>query len=249
MLMVGRVRVFRTTSQVWQMQMWRPEEGKYVRESLRTDDEREAIREAEKRYINYRAKIQSGEKVFSVTATEMRDRFLAHIEKMVEARQMSKGRASNIATYTKHYLDFIGRATKVQNVDRRKFRDYLAFRRSKKTDILATVVVNESSTIKQMYRFAVDEGLIDRFYAPDFGVIKKNDEEGTREAYTPIEYNQLISVSKGWYKRKDAATDEARYYRRLIHDFILVMANGGFRTQEARLLRWVEVAPQIRTLG
>jgi integrase len=50
----------------------------------------------------------------------------------------------------------------------------------------------------------------------------------------------LITVSKQWSKDKTLNNDE-RYYRQLANDFILIMANGGFRTQEARLLKWKDI--------
>lgn len=239
--MDGRIRIFRTTSQVWQMQMWINEEGKYVRESLHTEELPQAKRLAEQRYIFYRAKVQNSEKIFSITATELREKFLDHVQKQVESRQLSVGRQSNIRTHTKHYLSFVGAASKIQNIDRKKFRDYLTFRRGLKPALLATVVINESITIKQMYRFASSEGILDSLYVPDFGTIKKLPDEATRESFTPQEYNQLIGVSRVWWKKSDAVTDEAKYYRRLINDFILIMANGGFRTQEVRLLKWKDI--------
>jgi len=42
----------------------------------------------------------------------------------------------------------------------------------------------------------------------------------------------LITITKQWSKHKTLNNDE-RYYRQLANDFILIMANGGFRTQEA----------------
>lgn len=236
-----RVQLFRNTSSVWQMQMWIREESKYVRESLRTDDLTEAKQKAEDRFIFYRAKLMNDEKIFSITAEELREKFLKHIEEQVKMKQLSAGRASNIKTYTKHYLEFVGRTTKIQNIDRKKFREYLAHRRGKKVDILATVVANESITIKQMYRFAVAEGLIDQLYVPDFGTIKIQQDEAVRESYTAKEYTDLTTVSRVWHKAKDVANEEQRYYRRLVNDFIVVMANSGFRTQEARLLKWKDI--------
>jgi integrase len=237
----GRIKVYRTTSQVWQMQMWISEEQKYVRESLKTTDKDQAILKAEDRYVYFRAKIKENEKVFSVTADELRNAFLKHIAEQVKQNQLSEGRQANIKTYTKHYLAFVGKTSRIQNIDRKKFREYLAFRRTKKSDILATVVANESVTIKQMYRFAASEGLIDQTYIPDFGVIKRNHNEAVRESFSTTEYDQLINVSKDWYKKKDVLDEEDRYYRRLLNDFIIVMANGGFRTQEARLLKWKDI--------
>ena len=238
----GRVKIFRTGSKVWQMQVWINEEKKYVRESLKTEEKDTAQRLAEERYIFLRAKVQSGERVFSIRATELRDRFLEYAEKQVAAGQLSQGRLNNIKTYTKHYIDFVGAQSQIQNIPVKKFKDYLAFRRQKKSDILATVVVNESITIKQMYRWAQSEGLMQQNYAIDFGSIKKPKDEAVRDSFTTDEYEQLVLVSKNWHKRtKDGSTAEQRYYRQLINDFIIVMGNGGFRTQEARLLTWGDI--------
>ena len=238
----GRIKIYRTASKVWQMQTWIKEEQKYVRESLKTEDKDIAERKAEERYIFLRAKVQNGEKVFSIRATELRDRFIEHAEKQVGAGQLSKGRLTNIKTYTKHYMDFVGAQSQIQNIPAKKFRDYLAYRRSKKSDILATVVVNESITIKQMYRWAQSEGLMHQNYEPDFGIIKKPKDEAVRESFTTDEYDQLTLVSKNWHKRtKDGSTAEERHYRQLINDLIIIMGNGGFRTQEARLLTWGDI--------
>ena len=77
----GRIKIYRTASKFWQMQTWIKEEQKYVRESLKTEDKDIAERKAEERYIFLRAKVQNGEKVFSIRATELRDRFIEHAEK------------------------------------------------------------------------------------------------------------------------------------------------------------------------
>jgi len=107
----GRIKVYRTTSQVWQMQMWISEEQKYVRESLKTTDKDQAILKAEDRYVYFRAKIKKNEKVFSVTADELRNAFLKHIAEQVKQNQLSEGRQANIKTYTKHYLAFVGKTS------------------------------------------------------------------------------------------------------------------------------------------
>lgn len=245
----GRIRVFKTASQIWQMQIWIPEEQKYVRESLKTADKEVAAKKAEERYIDLRAKVQHGQRVFSIRASEMRLKYLDHIKELVKNDQISEGRANNIKTYTKHYLDFVGDTSQIENIPEKKFRDYLSYRRQRKSDIQATVVANESITIKQMHRWAQSEGLLRKSYECDFGTIKKPREESVRESYTTEEFNQLTAISKSWYKKKDAKDEEDRYYRRLVHDFIVIMSNGGFRTQEARLLKWKDVKRIYRTDG
>ena len=243
----GQVKLFRTTSKVWQMQMWISEEQKYVRESLKTDDIELAQKHAQDRFIFYRARLQKHEKIFSISASELREQFLAHVKEKVEQRQISSGRESNIKTHTKHYLEFVGKISKIQNIDAKKFKEYLSFRRKSKSDILATVVINESITIKQMYKFAIDKGFINQSYRLDFGTIKKQQDEAVRDSYTDTEYLDLVNVSKNWYKNKDAQTAEEKYYRRLLNDFIVIMGNSGFRTQEVRLLKWKDIKNIKRT--
>ena len=238
----GQVKIYRTNSKVWQYQLWIKEEQKYVRESLQTDDKESAVNKATERFIYYRSRILKNEKVFSITSSELRDDFLIYIQNQVDNQQLSKGRQSNIKTFTKHYLKFVNEKSKIQNIPPKFFRDYLTFRRTSKSDILVSVVINESVTIKQMYRFGVDKGHINSDYCPDFGVMKKPQDEGIRDSFTIDEYGMLINISKNWYKDKSISdNEEEKYYRRLCNDFILVMANGGFRTQEVRLLKWKDI--------
>jgi integrase len=237
----GRVKIYRTTSRIYQAQIWINEEGKYVRKSLRTDDLETAKQRAENLFIECRALAQSGQKIFSISAKELVEKFLSHMENEVEKGNVSEGRRRNIKTFTKHYLNFIGRDAQVKNIDRKKFRDYFAFRRGKKKDILASVVQNEASTIKQMYRWATDEGYISSVEATiDFGKIKVRKDEGVREAYSIEDYQRLVGVSKNWWKQKGIGEEE-KYYRRLLNDFIILMSNGGFRTGELRLLKWKDI--------
>ena len=152
--------------------MWIKEEQKYVRESLQTADKESAVNKATERFIYYRSRILKNEKVFSITSSELRDDFLIYIQNQFDNQQLSKGRQSNIKTFTKHYLKFVNEKSKIQNIPPKFFRDYLTFRRTSKPDILVSVVINESVTIKQMYRFGVDKGHINSDYCPDFGVMK-----------------------------------------------------------------------------
>lgn len=244
----GQVKIYRTNSKVYQFQLWVREEQKYVRKSLHTTNLDIAVEKATEEFVKYRYRIQNDEKIFSITANELRELFLKHVKEQVRLEQLSKGRESNIKTFTKHYLDFVGKNTRIQNIPTKKFREYLSFRRTQKSNILSTVVVNESITIKQMYKFAVDENLVNHNYKPDFGYIKHDKKESVRDGYTMKEYLTLISYSKNWYKSKDSKSEEDSYYRRLLNDFIVVMSNSGFRTNECRLLKWKDIR-SIRKVG
>ena len=243
----GRVLVYRTThsGDVYQFRMYVESEKRYVRKTLKTRDKEIAIKRAEELFIQCAGRIQSGEKLFSITAEELRERFLKVQQELVDAGQLSQGRWNNIRTFTKHYLEFVGAKTKIQNITERQFENYRAFRQKKKHDITMTVVVNESITIKQMYVWAVKEGLLNRNYECQFGRIKIDKNEVRRDGISIEDYRALTNTARLWYTRLHvgyANNNEEIYYRKSIRDFIVLMANFGFRTGELLSLQWRDVA-------
>lgn len=242
----GRIRIYRTThsGDVWQFQMWIGEEKKYIRKSLRTRDKEIAINRAEDLFIEARTKQRSGEKLFSMTAKELRTKYLEHVKEEVDANQLSEGRFTNVKTFTKHYLRFVGENTKIQNISEDFFSGYRAFRQNELSTITMTVVQNESITVKQMYKWAVKKKFISANYVPDYGTIRVKKNEVKRKGYSVNHYDKLIKFAKGWWKtvpRKAENREEQIYYRRSIRDFILLMANFGFRTGELLQLRYKNV--------
>jgi len=114
----GQLRIYRTThsGDVYQLRMWVSEEKKYIRKSLRTRDKNQAIHIAQNDFVLYKARLLKGEKLFSVTAKDLRAKYLEYVEELEDGGQLSKGRVTNIRVYTKHYLDFVGEKTPVQGI-------------------------------------------------------------------------------------------------------------------------------------
>lgn len=242
----GRIRIYRTThsGDVWQFQMWIGEEKKYIRKSLRTRDKETAINRAEDLFIEARTKQRSGEKLFSMTAKELRSKYLEYIKERVEGGQLSQGRFTNIKTFTKHYTRFVGENSKIQNISEDFFEGYRAFRQSELATITMTVVQNESITVKQMYKWAVKKKFISANYVPDYGEIRVKKNEVKRRGYSVANYDKLIKYGRLWWKKvpRDAKDrDEQVYYRRSVRDFILLMANFGFRTGELLQLKYKNI--------
>ena len=119
----GDIRIFRTTKSgdVYQLRMWISEEKKYIRKTLRTRDKQIAISLAQKEYISVKAKLLNGEKIFSPTSEVFRERYLEYIQQLVTDKQLSEGRQSNIKTFTKHYVRFVGKNTKIQGINPKFF--------------------------------------------------------------------------------------------------------------------------------
>jgi integrase len=237
----GRIRIYQTThsGNVWQFQMYVQAEQRYVRKSLKTRDKGIAAERAETMFIEYSSKIIRDEKIFSITAKQLTEKFLEAETERYESNQIRLGRLNNLKTHTKHYVDFIGANTPIQNYAGKEFRHYRAFRQKQKPDITMNAVLNELMTIVKIYSFAKDEGHIGVAYKVDYGKINIPSGDAKRDGYTIEEYTRLINHSKNFSKRSKDSED--KYYRELIHLFILGMSHFGFRTGELLSLKWGDV--------
>ena len=237
----GRIRLYRTThsGDVWQFQMYVQSEQRYVRKSLKTRDKGIAAERAESMFIDYRSKISRDEKIFSLTAKQLTEKYIEYETERYESGQIRLGRLSNIKTHSKHYLKFIGDTTRIQNFAGKEFRNYRGFRQKAKKDITMTAVLNELMTIQKMYSFAQKEGYIGVTYKVDYGEIRVGSDDAKRDGYTIEEYTRLINFSKNYSKKFRDSED--RYYKELTHLFILGMSHFGFRTGELLNLKWSDV--------
>jgi len=241
----GSVRIYRTTKSgdVYQFRMYIAEETRHKTESLRTRDKGLAIERAKRRFIEYQARLQNGEVLFSLNAQQLADKYLTYQEDRLSSGQISIGRFSGIKGHIKSYLSFIGKKTKISSFIGKEFRKYKNFRLAKGIKTLTTIL-NELLTIKHMYEFAKKEGDISQKYLFDYGEFRIPTDECKRDGFEIEEYKQLTSVSKNWHtkaNKNELKLDEIVYYRKLIHDFILIMGRFGFRTGECIKLRWNDV--------
>ena len=243
LLFNDKVRVYRTkhSGDVYQLQMYVASEGKYLRKSLRTRDKDTALAKAEIEYINVRHKVLNGEVIFSPTIEEFRNAYLQSVDEQVSGGQIRQGRANNIATYTKRFLEMFGAKTRLSDIKEKDFLRYRAFRQSQKHDITMTVVRNESITIKQMFKWGKSNGFVPYDFDPDFGKIRIAPDETKRQGMSDSEYKLLVDTARLWYKQGEELSEEEIHYRRLIRDFVVLLGNFGFRTQELRLLKFKDV--------
>jgi len=113
----GSVRIYRTTKSgdVYQFRMYIAEETRHKTESLRTRDKGLAIERAKRRFIEYQARLQNGEVLFSLNAQQLADKYLTYQEDRLSSGQISIGRFSGIKGHIKSYLSFIGKKTKISS--------------------------------------------------------------------------------------------------------------------------------------
>ena len=97
-----------------QMSIWLAKEHKYARFNLKTRNKNAAIEKAKLHYHELKAQELAGKTYFSKTAKFGVELYLAQRLKDVEAGYIVKGRLGTIKTHLEHFLDFIGRDTKLK---------------------------------------------------------------------------------------------------------------------------------------
>jgi hypothetical protein len=159
----------------WHFRLWLKAENKYARKSLGTSNRATAIDRGEVIYLELRANQQNGKKYFSLNAKEGVRLFLEHREKDISIERIVKGRHGTITTHLNHWLDFIGRDTKLKDLGRTACEDYFSKRMANaKRPLAHSTLHNEQGTINSMmkYLFRHDEVQIDSFEFPKLNSYK-----------------------------------------------------------------------------
>jgi len=215
-----------------------------VRVSLRTKDFTEAKNRGERKYLELIGKIHSGEKVFSITAEEQVRRFLTYQESRYKSgdathRLLSRGRYNTYRNVMKHYLRFISPKTLISSIKPYRFTDYLNFRRSETPPPSFITIKEEQTTIRSLFSWCRDEQLVLPTMIPRFADFKIAPTDGRRAPFNETTYNQIITISKNWYKHSKEESES--YNRRILHLSLLAMSWYGFRPGEMRAIQWRDV--------
>jgi len=233
----GQVKLLRTkqSGNVWQMRCWISSEKKYVKKSLRTKDLEEAQSKARKLYYSMMGKLDSGQKLFSITSSELVEKYLDFQQDRVDGGFITKGRRSTIITQLNHFLDFVGKSRKMDTITRERYKDYYLFRRRKKPDVKVPTLLNERATIGHINKWGLEQGYITQDRLPIWSELKVIN-IGTRTAFTIEDYQTLYGYLRNY--TKNISDEREIYNRKLIRDFILVQSNTGLRFGECRFLKW-----------
>ena len=228
----------------WHFRMWLEGEGKYARKSLKTRSKSTAIDKGKEFYLELFANAKAGKKYFSLTTKEAVNKYIANRSKDVESGLIVKGRLGTIKIHLEHWLEFIGRDTKIKEVERTDCEDYF-YNRTKKTKKALppsqTTIANEQSTINAMMRwlFKNNEAQIDGF---DFKKLPKIDIKNDairRSTFTQDEIDSIgIAIHKYWDKKKNKLDDKEWLSRSLACYYFLIASVTGLRTGEQRQLQW-----------
>jgi integrase len=229
----------------WHFRMWLRAENKYARKSLRTTNQTTAIERGKAAYIELQANMQSGKKYFSITTKEGVEKYVAHRQKDVDTGQIVSGRLATIKTHLQHWLAFIGKDTKLKELDRADCENYYYERHKKSGGRVALLTVEqEQSTINALMKWLHrnNETQVGAF---EFRKLQKQDDNNEairRATFTNDEYNRLIRASRVYADKDTHKLDDDEWKtRQLMRYFILIAANSGLRVGELRQLRWNDV--------
>ena len=92
-------------------------------------------------------KLNYGQRLFTITSSELVEKCLDMQQYKVGGGFITKQKRTTITTQCNHFMEFIGRDRKMDNIRREKYRDYYLFRRRLKIDIKVLTLTSESEPI------------------------------------------------------------------------------------------------------
>lgn len=233
----------------WQFRMWLPGEGKYARRSLNTRHQGTAIERGRDLYLDIMARLRAGKRYFSINAKQAVERYLAHRQRDVDAGLIVPGRWATMRTHLNHWLDFVGRDTRLSELDRGSCEDYHRSRLAGARGVAArqVTIANEQSTINAMmlWLFRQGDSQIDGFDFRKMPRLDRNDEAVRRSTFEAEEVAAFRVAVGAYCDRVANRLDEDEWRQRsLAGHYFLISAATGLRTGEQLQLRWGDVSWQ-----
>jgi integrase len=230
----------------WQMRMWLGKEKKYARFSLRTRNRDTAIDKAKKYYHELMAQQLAGKTYFSKTTKQGVEEYLKQRALDVEAELIVKGRYGTIKTHLEHWLDFIGRDTKLKELERTDCENYLHSRTKtkKKINVSQTTVANEQSTINAMlsWLYKRNETYIEAFDFKPLKRIDRGDEALRRSTFTDEEVIVIKQELEKYITEAKGNVDEEGNMSKVINGYyLLISIITGLRRGEQLQLKWGDI--------
>ena len=239
----GKAKIFRVpnSGDVYQFQMWIPEEKKTLRKSLKTKDFETALKRGEELYLQTFSDVKSGRKLFGITLKELSDAYIKWREEDVALGNITKGRVGTIKSQTKHFLDYKGYQTKLSELDRNSCYEYELWRVQQTPTTKKVTIRNEQATFNHMMKYAYRVGYshIDTL---DFRkIVIKGADISRRDTFKLEEYDRLVRYMRTYVSKRECPDETERLERMLVRDAILVASNTMLRVGELWNLKWKDI--------
>lgn len=232
----------------WQFRMYVAAEKKYVVKSLKTQNRHIAVEKGKQLYHEIFAQLASGKKMFTMTAKEAVADYMEYRKMDVMSKAIVIGRFNTITTHLNHFLDYIGRDTKLKELEATSAEEYLQFRLTGKAS--NSTISNEQSTINAMVKYLYRKGscTFDAFMFRKAEKIDTHAEDVRRQTFTEDEYKSLYLAARTYVARKNKMDEDEYLEREIARHWILINANCGLRNGEARQLKWSDIEIMHKTI-
>lgn len=241
----------------WYCRIRVPESDKYKTISLKTPDIREARDKAFDADADIRFRIKHDVPVFEKSFSEVATEYGNYKKKLADAGQISMERWRIIDSHIRlHLIPYAGHL-QITRVGQNEWEGYPFWRKQNGSSRDSKTIRQEKTADKQPVKPVKDDTIRAEMivfrsimkFAADANLIKERQipkgkialEKGRREEFTPQEYRHLHTYARQWIK--EGHSEWHRWHRIMAYNFMLIMANTGMRTMEARNLRWRDIDP------
>src|SRR5882762_5278155 len=223
--------------------------AKYIWRSLKTTDEQTAIRTGRKLFYSLEERVELGLPPKSKLFSAVIDDYVRYRQRDNGHGKTSDGMLRQIIRVAKFWREYAG-AMPVEAIDDQVMREFIPWRR----DYYSTFkILPKNARLhptdktlqwdmmlgKAIIKWAHEQGLRGNQSLPTVTFTPKK--KRVRPAFEIPKYRRLWRTM---YKRINDARDErTRRSRKLLRDYVLILANSGMRIGEANNLRICDVIP------
>jgi integrase len=257
----------------WYCRVRIPDTKRYKTVSLKTARVDEAREMAFEHDADIRFRIKHQVPIFEKTFAEVALEYSAHLKKTAQSGQITMDRWQIVDGHIRrHLIPFIG-GIPLDRVGEDQWTEYPFWRRQNNAPTKRTygqrrkkaknsgsvesgaqlkahtpakdgTIRQEMTTFRAIMNFSADKGYIRERQVPKG---KMPVDKGRREEFTASEYKQLHTFARQWIK--EGLREDHVWYRTMTYNYMLIMANTGMRTMEARNLRWRDISSRVDRQG
>ena len=250
-----------TKTGIWYFRIYDTKRQKPIFKSMKTTDKNKALATARVMYVEIKGKIERGERVKTITTLELVNMWIEKLETQVtpiphdgitpDTFKQKRYFLRNWVNYCTNVLNIAN--TSIDKVAPERTRDFGKWLKSKpKETSLRTgdrdgeLINNNINEVTRMYhQLAVRDKYLSADRVPQIDRIKYQiDDSFKRDIFSLEQYDKfcLYLNQKYFTKKHNPLVDPKELEKRKIfRDFILIIANAGFRTKELLGMKLMDV--------
>lgn len=236
----GEILLFKNKAKhgdIFQFRMYIATAKRYVFKSTKCTLRNEAIAVAKKMYRDLHHDYDEGTLNFGLNVGKVFEEYKTYLLRRVDGENLRDSTRQRLIHQISQFVKWIGEEKKLNAIKQETLEAYKIHRLKNK--LQKDTVLNELIVVRQFLKWMQIKKKIAKDLLFEFEKIKVDKNKRRVEEFTEEEYLALVNTSKNWHKHGKTAEDV--YYRRLIHHYIVFLANTGMRTHEVIQLQYRNV--------